>query len=310
VDLKTIPDIVAAVNDSRMKERQHAPRAHNWASDIGHACDRYLVYARTHWEDRLKPDVGLLGVFEVGDAMERAVLRWLGDAGYEITEQQMRFFDEETLLSGKCDGRLVDHKAGSWIMEIKSMSPHIFSRIHSVEDLDQGNRPWLRHYNPQMQTYLALDKSDLGVFILVNKVNGELRVIEVPYDEDVASGCFERARRINSYVARQELPDRVPLAEGVCGTCAFRHICMPDQDFGDGAEVATDEELLEVLRRREEVKSSHEEYESLDRMAKTALRGRPMVLIGEFVSTSKQVQKKAFTVKASSMWITKIERRS
>ncbi len=315
-------DVVTRLLESRRKGRERWPRHTNYMSDIGHGCERFLTYARTHWEDREVPSDYLLGIFADGNMHEDALLKQLGEAGFKVLEQQTRFVDDYLKLSGRLDARLVNGKE-SWLLEIKSMNPFIWAGIDTYEDMLHSRKPWIRHYPAQMQAYLHYDreknkKESKGLFLLKNKATAELKEIEVEYDADAALELMLKAERINKSVDKvitvtgerleEHLPDRVDIIEGLCDRCDFRIQCLPDVDFGEGAEVLVDDDLLELLERRETLIEGKKEYDRLDKIAKTSLKGRETVMIGDFISHSKLQDRKGFSVKPSKAWVTKIRK--
>jgi hypothetical protein len=84
-------DIVQKVIESKSKKIELWPVSSNRASEMGHPCERYLVYLRTRGNERVLHDVGLQFVFDEGKVHEKAVLRDLEDAGIEVIEQQRPF---------------------------------------------------------------------------------------------------------------------------------------------------------------------------------------------------------------------------
>lgn len=317
-----LQDRIAA---ARIAHRPDIARPSNWMSDISHECMRYLVYARTHWEERIKPGAEFLGILEDGKILEDAVIRELQQAGYIITEQQIRFWDEETRLSGKCDGRLEDPDTHEkFLFEVKAMSQWAWERINSIEDMLKDKGSWRRHWPAQFNLYLHFDRrnrpphqpaADEGLFILKNKQNALLKPIWVKYDPELAEAMMTRAREINAYVqsptldeADGHLPARISPALGLCQDCNFRLTCLPDIDMGDGVEVLSDAALLEMLNRRAELDPARKEYEKLDELVKKAVKGRN-VIVGDYYITSKLMHRDASTTKASDYWKVEIKRR-
>lgn len=313
--------VVSQIIESR--QRPAWPRHSNYMSDIGHPCERYLVYARTHWEEKAPPSPSLIAAFEDGELHEQGVLAAMRKAGIKVQEEQTRLVDDYLKLSGKLDCRVILPDGGSYLVEVKSMSPWVWDKTVTYEDMLWSKFPWVRHYPAQMQAYLHYDRErnkqeSTGLFLLKNKANGELREIEVRYDQEYAMAIMLKAERINKavslvldvegHVHEEHLPERLPVHEGRCENCDFRLTCMPDVDFGDAAEVVHDQELLGMLKRREELLPLVDEFGKLDQGVKAALKGRETVLIGEFVSHSKLQTRQSYQVKGGSYWVTTIKR--
>jgi len=164
-------DLEAKVRERLEQKRRVTPCHSNRASSIGHECERYGTYCRTNWEDRTLPDTGLLYIFELGNDFEDIALRRLADAGFKITNQQRDYCHKETMITGHIDGLIViDGK--EYPLEIKSMSPFIWPRVRSAEDMLKSDRPYLRRYPAQLQLYMFLSECEKGVIYLVNKLTG------------------------------------------------------------------------------------------------------------------------------------------
>ena len=85
-------------------------------------------------------------------------------------------------------------------------------------------------------------------------------------------------------------------------------MCLPDVSFGPGVQVVEDAELLAMLARREELAEAAKEFEALDKELKDALPRAEEVLLGEYVITGKEVQRRGYEVKPSSYWRRSIRR--
>lgn len=308
-------EIEKAVETARLARRETFPRGSNYMSDIGHPCDRRLVYARTHWQDRIEPSAFLQGIFEDGNLHEGAVIEELTKAGFLITEQQMRFYDPTTKLSGKCDGRLRtgDRETG-YLFEVKAISPISWQKLWTVKDMKESAYPWTRHWPYQLNLYMHFDRKaeprpgpDQAVFILKNKATGQLKAIWMDYEPELAQEAIDRATRVNQAIESGVVPDRVSVGLGLCKDCDFRLVCLPDIDLGDAAEIVTDQALEEMLKRREELSEAATEYDALDRAIKGTVRGRN-VLVGDYHCTSTLTHKKAYQVKEHDEWRVKILR--
>jgi len=297
--------------------REEWPVRSNRASEIGNPCIRYLYYMRTAWKERPLPDVGLLEIFEEGNVQERTVDEMLRKFGLGLNQQQRSIDLIAYEISGSIDGstcpRLEDewpdwpreeNGALMWVpTEIKSMSPWIWDTINSYEDIVNSDKHWIRKYPSQLQVYLWGMEKPVGVLILKNKVTYRIKDIWVPLDYTLGDQIMEKAKAVNEAIAKGEAPDRNESSQ--CRQCAFNVICQPLITTGAGAEIFEDPELEEALNLRAENAAAKSDYDRADRKLKAILKDREapeMFICGDWLSESKLVEKKAFSVAASSYY--------
>lgn len=294
------------IREAVSKEIRVGPYATNRASEIGHDCLRYLVYCRTEGEKRLLHDANLELIFQEGKLHEPAIEEKLRKAGYQIFEQQRSFHDPEHQITGHLDWKLGDG-GKMWPAEAKSMSPHIFERVTTMDDVLQGLRearePWLRKYPAQITCYMALDKKSEGLFILKHKVSGRIVDRVVEFDEEYWESIKMKAEAINFHVDSKTLPGRLS-SSTLCVECAFRHLCMPEVDFGDEVEFVR--ELEPLLERREELRQIKKqadwlkELSAIDDRIKEMVAERNKVIAGRWRGTSSVIsvkERKAYSYK-------------
>lgn len=298
-------NIVEKIDELKSKHRLRYPCNSNRASSLGDPCLRKLVYERTHWDQKALPDVNLQYIFDEGNLQEQAVIRDLMDAGFVITEQQRAYDWKKYNITGRIDGKISMNGEKPAPFEIKSMSPFIWDKINTVEDLINAKQPWLKKYPAQMQVYLLLSEEEQGVLILKNKTTGRLKQIEIILDYVFAESLLKIAEAVNKHIADNLLPDRIEFDDAICSKCNFAHICLPDIDF-KGAEFLDSDELEIKLNRREELKPVVDEYNELDKEIKETVKEKPKVVIGNWLIEGKWVEKKEYTVKAGKYWNTKI----
>lgn len=285
---------------------RQSPCHTNRASELGHPCDRYLVFLRTRWQEAALPNPELQLIFGEGLMHERAGQRQLEEMGYPIVEQQRDYSWDQYQITGHLDGKIQVN--GSLIpFEFKSMSPWIWQKVNRLDDLHEAKQPWLRKYPGQIMLYNLLANSERGLLVLKNKVTGRLKDIEVPLNYDYAESLLQKAERVNAHVKAGTTPEPIPWDESICGSCKFAHICLPEAKR-EALEFMAFPELEEKLKRRAELEAAKKEYEGLDKEVKDAVKGRQKVVIGDFLITGKEQTRKEYTVKASTFWTTKIER--
>lgn len=288
----------------RSKIRQ-SPCHTNRASELGHPCERFLVFRRTRWQDAILHDVSLQFLFDEGSLHEQAVLRELNEAGVPIIEQQRDYEDKATLITGHVDGK-IPVEGAAYPLEIKSMSPYIWQRIETVDDLMTGP-VHLRKYPAQLQLYMLLSNSEKGVLLLKNKATGQVKELWMDLDLDFAESLLKKAERINAHVAAGTVPAPIEYDEAICGRCAFQHVCLPDVKR-DAMDLLTDPDIEAKLTRRAELEPLKKEFESLDKEIKGKTKDVEKAIIGDFLITGKKRTRTGYTVAPSEFWETKISK--
>src|SRR4030042_6716898 len=167
----------------------------NRASSCGHPCERFLFYSRARWNERTMHDVNLQLIFDEGNIHEDAVLARLKSAGIQVVEQQRPFEWKEIELTGHIDCSII-WEGKPYPAEIKSMSPFTFDAVNSVDDMLNGKYVYLRGYPAQMYMYLLMKEMEGGLFVLKNKVNGRIKIIEVPLDYEAAEKIVKKLERV------------------------------------------------------------------------------------------------------------------
>ena len=294
--------LIEKVYEEKAKKIRVTPCHTNRASEAGHPCERYLVLHRLKWHDAKLHDVKLQLIFDEGNHQERILLRDLEEAGVQIIEQQRDYHWPELQLTGHLDGKAVLSPTEAAPIETKSMSPHIWERVNTLDDLLYSDKPWLQKYPAQIQLYLLLANAERGFLILKNKSTGELKEIEVRLDLTYAESILKKLERVNAHVAAGTVPPAIPYDEDVCDRCPFFQTTCLVEVRRTALELSDDSELAEKLQRRETLKDAAKEYDTLDKEIKTAVKGLEKVACGNFLILGKEVSRKAYEVKASSYW--------
>lgn len=117
--------------------------------------------------------------FLFGDISEAIVITLLKASGAKIEEEQKAVSLD--IAGIKLDGTY-DVKCNGKIYDIKSASPYSFDHkfgggFANVDETDRFG------YVTQLYLYAEADKADVGGWIVMNKVTGELAVIEPPVDD-------------------------------------------------------------------------------------------------------------------------------
>lgn len=296
----TAPEVIHAAVAKALERKPPTPRQSNYMSDIGHACERYLVYARVAWDKTAPFGDRIASIMHEGDVHEAAVLDLLRKGGIDIREQQARLFDDYTKLSGRVDA--VFRIDGAWyVADVKSVSPWVYEAVNSEADILESRFYWVRHWYTQLQAYLHHDRernprTAQGLIVLKNRENGQVKAVEITYNAEAALELMLKAERVNRAVEAKELPDRISPALGYCATCRFRLECLPDTDPGPGIEVLDDADLVEMLERRADLEGGRREYEALDKAVKKSMMGRNVVA-GDWMVRSVDRHRKGYEVK-------------
>jgi hypothetical protein len=290
-------NIVEKLDQETEKRIKQFPHPNNRASEAGHPCTRFLVLSRLHSELKELHDVGLQRIFDEGRLHEKAVLRELEEAGFQVVEQQRSFEWKKFQLSGHIDGKIeIDGKLIP--LDIKSCSPNIFPAIekYTFEEMLNSNYTWIRKYPAQILLYMIMDGAEEGILLFKDKGSGRKcqKNFNLKNHLEYTESILKKLEIVNSYVDKGELPEIEKSDE--CRKCDFcKTVCFPGQDYGPGFDFISDEELEAKLLRREELKNPASEYKKLDREIKDQLKGKNAV-IGDFLIESKEYERKSYNV--------------
>ena len=302
--------ISGKVSDFVQSEIKVYPCEHLRASNIGHPCERYLYLLIKNWEEKRPHDEGLQNIFDLGNSIEAYTIKKLRDAGLEvITPTQRSWKVENPLITGREDVRIKDPEDGQlYPAEIKGLSPYEWERLNSIEDFYNSRRYYVRGYPAQLMVYCYKFEKELGFFVLTNKLTGELKIIEVPFDWERADALLKKAERI--YAALDDktgktIPDACDDIS-VCESCQMRHLCTavherPATDIDDG-------ELEAAIDRKNELATAYREYQEVGDRIKKLVGERETVISGKYVITAKTIKKAEYTVAAREERLISIKR--
>ena len=284
------PDLGAALESHRQaglaqRAKGRGPAARNQASAIGWPCAsdaRYLVLLRTVQPEPTSPE--LQAIFEEGDAQEGVVAVQLSRDGWSLIEsEQPNKVWADLQISGRIDRECTIPKAVAeslgldprtrYIAEIKSMAAPSFDKATSIEAMMTARQPWLRGYAGQLLMYLWLEERPAGIFVLKNKQTGQLRFLPMHMDDwiGLAANLVEKCRAVNAHIAAGTVPEVTGYDEEVCRRCRVRTACLPGE-AGPGADVILDEEMVESLRRRDELAPAAKAYAEFDAWVKSQMK--------------------------------------
>lgn len=282
-------DVVAKVEEAKKKKQRLYPCRSNRASQLGHPCERYLVYMRTRWEEQSLPSIELEFIWEGGRMIEKMALQQLEEAGLEPSNQGRDFEDKNFGITGHIDC-YISANGNKYPMEIKGTSPFQFDKIDSVEDMIHSKKVWVRSYPAQLQLYLYLANKEIGLFYILNKLTYKPKAIWMQLDYEFCDGLLKKAKRINEHIVNKTLPDRITDFD-VCMDCSFRHICLPDLKALEGVTIIDNQELEDKLDRYHELKALMVESNQIDSYLKTTLEGKNNLSIGKWFISGKYITK-------------------
>jgi len=288
-----------------LDQRHLSPAKSLRASSLGWPCERRLWYDQREWQEAALPTVGLQGIFAWGRDFEQALIRRLMEAGYSWRASQLAREWPHFNITGHIEGEISEDGVHWTLAEVKGIHPNFFDRVTTWRDfLSMG--PIYSQYAAQVQLYLLLDNVESMVLIVGKKgTYWPVKFLPVELDLEYAESLLRKAERVNRAVENGPIPDRTDDA-AVCQPCPYKLHCLPSEDFGPGAELLDDPDLLAQLHRRDELAPLRAEYEATDKAIKTAMKGRPLVLIDEYRITGKEVSRKGYEVKPSAYWDTRI----
>ena len=255
----------------------------NRASALPWPCpsgDRYMVLLRKFWRDIPAHSGETELMFEEGHYHEKLIAQRLEEDGWEIWKprkacswpayQITGSLDREGKLPATVSQALGLDKDMIYPLEMKALEPNSWGRINSIADMLNAKQPWLRKYPGQLLMYLWLEEPPTGIFVLKNKVNGNLKYLVMNRDEwdELATDLLNKSKRVNDHIMLGSVPLATNYEERVCSRCEMKSICLPGE-AGEGAIPLIEEEVENALKRREELKALVDEYTGLDEYIKT-----------------------------------------
>ena len=299
-------DINKALRESLEKQIKVYPCNNLRASNLGHPCERYLYLLLRHWDEQKPHDVGLQSIFNLGNSIEEYTIENIKRAGFEVITPTVRSWKiEKPLITGREDIRIKDENGELLPVEIKGISPFEFDKLNTVEDFMKSKRSYIRGYPAQLQTYMYYFAKEKGFFALTNKLTGETKFIEMPFDYEYAESLLQKAERIYKALDEEAPPDTCEDIS-VCEGCSLAHICGECRRVP--ADIDLDEELDALIDRKNELSAAKKEYEQIDKEIKARVGDRDKVITGQYLITRSSFVKKAFTVPESVQYRVTIKR--
>lgn len=278
------------------------------ASSIGHPCERYLYLQIKNWEEMKPHDVGLQSIFNLGNTLEDFTIENIKRAGYEVFTPTQRSFKIDVkggIITGREDIRIKDENGELLPVEIKGLSPFVYDKLNCIDDFFKHPKAYVQGYPAQLFIYMLHFGKEKGFFALTNKLTGETKFIEVPFDYDLGEKYLSKAERIYKCLHDETLPEATEDIRH-CEGCSLSHIC--GENRRTATEIDLDDELDYLINRKNELAPAKKEYEQVDKQIKAKVGDRSKILTGEYLIERTSFVKKAFTVPESTQYRIKIKK--
>lgn len=293
MDAQTIKD---ALEDAARQKIRNYPVYNLSASRLGHPCERYLYLLLKHWDEVKPHDVGLQHIFDLGNSIEDYTIERIKEAGFEVvtpTERSWKININGGVISGREDIRIKDEKGELLPCEIKGLSPFDFDKLNTIEDFFRSKKAHIQGYPSQLFVYMFKFEKEKGFFIITNKLTGEIKPIEVHMDYEFGEKCLQKAERIYKAVADDVAPEACE-DMSFCENCPLQHRC--GQVKRVPADIETDEELDNLINRKNELRKFCTEYDEVDKQIKDKVGERENVITASYQIIRKASFTKSYTV--------------
>ena len=232
----------------------------NWASELGHPCDRFLYYARVNWKERKPKSSELMARLREGREQEDKAIRVLEEAGYRMKLEQLPLQWEKFKIRGRIDG-VIFNNGSQFPTEIKSINPWYWDQVKTLEDIKRHSKFWIKKIPGQLNLYLLMKEEPAGMLVLCTF--GKIpRIIPMELDYELGESYLLQAERVNQAVEKGIPPEKIPYSTDVCSLCDFEHVCKPvDLSKTDSVDIVPDDVLK--LKRLLELDQYYREYTKL-----------------------------------------------
>lgn len=278
------------------------------ASNLGHPCERYLFLLIKHWDEQKPHDVGLQNIFDLGNTLEEHTINNIKEAGFEIVTPTVRSWKVDVkggIITGREDIRLKDENGELIPVEIKGLSPFEWDKLNCVDDFLKSKRAYIQGYPAQLYIYMLKFGKEHGFFALTNKLTGETKFIDVPFDYDYGEKLLSKAERVYAALNADITPEACDDIS-ICENCSLSHICGLQRRIP--ADIDIDDELDALINRKQELAEAKKEYEEVDKQIKAKVGEREKVITGQYVIERKSFVKRAFEVPESVQYRIQIKR--
>lgn len=294
--------VLDRIYESKKKNIKVYPQHVVRASEIGHPCERYLVFSITNWKDKAPHDPSLEFVFEGGRMVEDLAVKDFEEAGFKVyrPEPDKAIMESKPKISGHIDIRVDFGDGKVYTGEIKGLNIIDWDSLNSVQDFFKSKKPWIQKYPAQLMTYLYIKGEERGFFYLKSVPRFQPKLIWVDLDLDYMESILQKTERIENHLNNKTLPEPINNPD-MCQKCPFVHVCLPDIKR-QAMEFIIDNEFTEMLERHEELKESYKEYNFIDKEIKKRIEGKESVMAGNYLITGKKIQRKGYQVPDCEYW--------
>ena len=203
---------------------------------------------------------------------------------------------EKPLITGREDLRIKLEDGQFYPVEVKGLSPQEWDKLNSVQDFLNSKKYYVRAYPAQLYIYMYQFGKEKGYFALCNKLTGEIKLIEVPFDYDYAEKILQKAERIYKCIAEKKLPESCEDIS-VCEYCDLAHVCTANIKRVE-TDVDVSGELDELIEKKQKLSESYREYQEVNDLIKKAVGEREKIISNKYVFERKVIHKNEYIVQA------------
>ena len=206
--------LVAEMYEGAARQRQKA-RRYVGMSGIGNPCE-LAVWLGFRGVTPAPIDGRACMIFDLGDRVEQAVLKWIEAAGFKVEGRQEDFSDLGGHFRGHCDGIIHGVTQEPHILEIKSAKAAKFEKFQK-----QGVANTSALYAAQVQCYMAYSGLQRAIWVVMNKDTCELYTERAYFNRQE----FERLREKAARIIHAQSPESLQTDKTFCNWCDFRFFC-------------------------------------------------------------------------------------
>ena len=301
-------EIIEKIKEAKRKKIKVYPQHVVRASEVGHDCERYLVFSITRWEDKKLHGAETEFMFEGGRLVEDLAIKDFEDAGFKVyrPEPDKAIMATNPKITGHIDIRVNFGNDKVYTGEIKGLNMYDWNSLNCLQDFFTSNKVWIRKYPAQLMTYLHIKGEEEGFFYLKSVPKFQPKLIWINLDHEYMNSILAKTKRIEAHVTNETLPQTINDPK-VCQYCGFLHVCLPEIKQKE-LEFIDDPDFETKLLRREELRSLKSEYDLLDKEVKNYCKGRERLMVGDFLITGNEISRKGYVVADTTYWKVKIAR--
>ena len=290
-------EVIERIREGKGKKSKVYPQHVCRASEIGHPCERYLVYLIANWQDKAAPSPELQFIFQAGKLVEDLAIEDFHDAGFKVyrPEPDRAIQESRPRITGHVDIRVDFGDGQVFTGEIKGLNVYDWEKLNTVEDFFRSKKAWIQKYPAQLMTYLYIKAEDRGFFYLKSIPRFQPKFIWIDLDWGYMEQILQKTERVEHHLAAGTYPPPMEYDDHICRWCPFTHICTVDR-IGTEVEITDNEELLELLAEYETLKPGAKRYKEVDERITDLVKGREKVLAGDWFVQGKWLERANYPV--------------